>query len=121
MVYIYILGFIIFTVYTQIILKWRIPIYGELPDAILDKVFFVLKLYTDPFIFSSMISGFIASLFWMAALTKLELSYAFPFTSLSFVLIFVISIFVFNETFTYEKLIGIILITLGIIVTARSM
>jgi len=47
--YFYILGTIVCTVYGQLILKWRIGKYGELPDAFLDKVVFLFKLL-PPFI-----------------------------------------------------------------------
>jgi len=41
----------------------------------------------DPLIFSGFASAFIASFFWMAAMTKFELSYAYPFMSRVFVLV----------------------------------
>ncbi|WP_313801722.1 EamA family transporter [Cytobacillus sp.] len=119
--FIYIIGTIVFTVYGQIVLKWRMQIYNELPVNIVEKVIYLIKLLLDPFILSGFISAFIASLFWMVAMTKFEISYAYPFTSLSFVLVFIISIFLFSETVSVGKIIGLLLVVAGVIVTSKSL
>ena len=118
--YFYIFGTIFFTVYGQIVLKWRISGAGQLPELLVDKVIFLGKLLFDPWIFSGFLSAFIASFFWMAAMTKFELSFAYPFMSGAFVLVFLLSIFLFNELVTLQKIIGLLLIIAGIIVTSRS-
>lgn len=93
--YLYVLGTILFTVYGQLVMKWRISKFGSLPEPFIDKLLFLIKLVFDPFIFSSLLSAFIASLFWMAAMTKFNISYAYPFMSFSYVLVFIFSIFIF--------------------------
>lgn len=119
--YAYIFGTILFTVYGQIVLKWRISQYGPLPDGTLfDKGWFLMRLLFDPLIFSGLAAAFIASLFWMAAMTKFDISYAYPFMSLSFVLVFCLSAFLFQEPVTVNKVAGLVLIVLGIIVTSQS-
>lgn len=118
--YLYIFGTILFTVYGQLILKWRIAKYGSLPDLFINKVIFLLKLLFDPYIFSGFASAFIASFFWMAVMTKFELSFAYPFMSGAFVLVFLFSVFLFNEPVTWEKVLGLVLIVAGIIVTSRN-
>ena len=119
--YLYIFGTIAFTVYGQIILKWRMQLYQVLPSGLVEKFLFLVKLLLDPFVLSGFGSAFIASLFWMAAMTKFELSYAYPFTSLSFVLVFIISILVFGEAVSIGKVIGLLLIIAGVIVTSKSL
>lgn len=118
--YLYIFGTILFTVYGQLILKWRIVKYGTLPEALSEKIIFLFKLLFDPFIFSGFAAAFIASFFWMAAMTKFDVSYAYPFMSGAFVLVFLFSVFLFNEPITWQKLLGLLLIIAGIIVTSRS-
>lgn len=118
--YIYILGTIFFTVYGQLILKWRITHYGLLPVDISEKVFFLFKLLFDPYIFSGFASAFIASFFWMATMTKFELSYAYPFMSCAFILVFLFSVFLFNETITFYKISGLLFIILGIFISSKS-
>ena len=118
--YLYIFGTIVFTVYGQIIVKFRIGKYGKLPESFQDGVFFILKLFLDPFILSGFGAAFLASLCWMAAMTKFDLSFAYPFMSLSYVFVFFISIILFHEAFTFSKLAGLLLIVLGLIILVKS-
>ncbi|MFC7321703.1 EamA family transporter [Halobacillus campisalis] len=114
--YAYIFGTIFFTVYGQLILKWKIDQYGGLPELWRDKFIFIIQLLLNPFILSGFLSAFVASLFWMAAMTKFDISYAYPFMSLSFVLVFLLSVFFFGEPITFQKVMGVSFIVLGIIV-----
>lgn len=120
--YSYILGTIVFTVYGQMILKWRLTQLNFVlleNGKLMEKFFSLLKTVFDPFIFSGFLSAFIASLFWMAAMTKFEITYAYPFMSLSPALVFLLGILLLGETFTIGKLIGLVLIILGIVVTVK--
>lgn len=117
--YLYIFACILLTVYGQLILKWRMNLKGPLPHEFADKLFFMAKLFLDPWIISGFAAALLASLFWMAAMTKFEISFAYPFMSLSFVLVFILSIYIFGETFTWGKMIGLVLIATGIIVTVK--
>ena len=117
--YFYIFGCILFTVYGQLVLKWRMNLKGQLPAEITDKILFMAKLFLDPWLLSGFGAAFVASLFWMAAMTKFEISFAYPFMSLSFVLVLILSILIFGETFTWGKVIGLLLIVAGIIVTVK--
>lgn len=118
--YLYIFGTLFFTVYGQIILKWRLSSLNvELPDSMMDKIIYLVKLVFDPFVFSGFAAAFIASLFWMAAMTKFEITKAYPFMSLAPALVFVIGMLFLGEQFTTGKLIGLVLIILGTFVTVK--
>jgi len=118
--YLYIFGTLFFTVYGQIILKWRLSsLKVELPESMVDKIIYLVKLVFDPFVFSGFAAAFIASLFWMAAMTKFEITKAYPFMSLAPALVFVIGMLFLGEQFTIGKLIGLILIILGTFVTVK--
>lgn len=119
--YLYILGTICFTVYGQMMLKWRIEKYDNLPPELFDKIIFLFRLLLDPLILSGFLSAFVASMFWMAAMTKFDISFAYPFMSLSFVLVFLLSVFLFSEPVTIQKVVGLGLIVSGIVVTSQSL
>ncbi len=118
--YFYIFGTIVFTVYGQLILKWRIAQYGALPEGHSEKFYYLLKLFLDPFLLSGLGSAFVASLFWIAAMTKFDVSYAYPFMSLAFVLVLMLSALFFKEPVTASKLVGMLFIVAGIVITSRS-
>lgn len=118
--YLYIFATIGFTVYGQMILKWRIQSFGPLPANMLEKLKFLIFLLFDPAIFSGFFAAFLASLAWMAAMTKFDLSHAYPFMSLNFVIVLLLSGWLLSEPMTFQKVFGVGLIVLGTIVAARG-
>ena len=119
--YLYIFGTLFFTVYGQLILKWRLGKLGfVLPEGGLwDKLLALLKIIFDPFIFSGFASAFIASMFWMAAMTKFEITQAYPFMSLAPAIVFLLGVWLLNETFTWGKVVGLVLIIIGVVITVK--
>jgi uncharacterized membrane protein len=118
--YFYILGTIVLTVYGQLILKWRISSLGPVPVELLPKLKCLSLLLFDPFIFSGLFAAVLASLTWMAAMTRFELSHAYPFMSLNFVVVLFLSALLLNEPLTTGKLLGVGLIVLGTVVVSRA-
>ena len=53
-------------------------------------------------------------------MTKFELSYAYPFTSVGFVLVLILSAVFFHEAITIPKVIGMVLIVAGIIIGSQA-
>lgn len=111
---------VVLTTFSQLIVKWRVSRAGPLPVEFANKALFLMGLLLDPLIITGILAAFLAGLSWMAAMTKLELSFAYPFISLSFVLVFIFSALLFHETVTAPKVIGMLLIIAGIIVTGRG-
>ena len=116
----YILGTILCTVYGQLIAKWQVAKAGALPASFTERIPFMLHLLLNPWIVSSIAAGFGALLCWLSAMTKFELSYAYPFMSLAFVLVLVLSVLLFHEALTTAKILGVLLIIAGIIIGSRG-
>ena len=108
------------TVYGQVIIKWRVRRAGSLPFDFSSKVFFLTRLLIDPWVISGMLVAFLAGVSWLTAMTKFELSYAYPFMSLAFVLVLILSAILFHEAVTLPKVLGLLLIGMGIIVASRG-
>lgn len=118
--FLYILGTILFTVYGQLIIKWQVAQAGALPSALPQRISFLLGLLFNPWIMSGIAGGFLAMLCWMAAMTKFELSYAYPFMSLAFVLVLTLSAVLFHERVTLPKILGVMFVVVGLIVASRG-
>jgi multidrug transporter EmrE-like cation transporter len=117
--HIFILLTVLFGLYGQMVLKWQVNLAGPLPTTWPERATYVLRLLLNPWVVSSLGGAFLGMVTWMMALTKADLSYAYPFTSLTFVLILVASALVFDEAVTPAKLVGLSLIIAGIIVSSR--
>ena len=120
MSYIYVFFTIILTVYGQLVIKWQVVNAGSFPDDLVAKLLFLMRLFLSPWVLSAFFAAFLASLTWMAAMTKLELSHAYPFVALSFVLVMVLSGVFFDEAITSLKIVGLSLVVLGIIVGSQG-
>ena len=59
-------------------------------------------------------AAFAAALCWMLAMVKLDLSHAYPFVSLSFVLVLFLSALLFGEPLSWAKVAGVALIVCGV-------
>jgi uncharacterized membrane protein len=93
---------------------------GALPQALPERLVFLGHLVMNPWVLTGIAASFVAMLCWLSALTKFELSYAYPFMSLAFVLVLVLSSMLFNERVTIAKVLGIVMIIAGIVVTSRG-
>ena len=115
-------GFLVLTillsVYSQLIIKWRMSgrFAGlQIPEGVWPKIVTLFTVLFDPFV-----ATFASGLCWMATMSKLEISYAYPFTALGFVLVLVFSHLFFGESFNLMKLGGVLLIIGGIAVASRG-
>jgi len=118
--YVYVAFTVVLTVYGQMILKAQILAAGPAPEDGLDKLWFIGRLLLNLWVLSGFAAAFLASLAWMAAMTKLDLSHAYPFMSANFVIVLVLSAFFFNEPLTPMKVIGLGLIIAGIVVGSQG-
>jgi drug/metabolite transporter (DMT)-like permease len=108
-----------FTVYGQLVLKWQLSGVA-LPNGAAEKGWFLLHLLFRPWIFSGFVSAFAASLCWMAAMTKLRLSDAYPFMSLAFVIVMFLSKPLFGEVLSTTKVFGTVVVMVGLVIISRS-
>lgn len=120
MSYVYVAMTVLLTVFGQIAIKWQVLRAGELPTDFNEKIVFLAKLMIHPLIMSGLFAALLASVFWMAAMTKLQLSHAYPFMSITFVLVIVLSGLVFHEPISAYKLAGMALVVAGIVVGSQG-
>lgn len=118
--YLYIALTILFTIYGQIIIKWQASLAGSLPVGGGDKLLFLLRLVLNPWVLSGFFAAFLASLTWMAAMTKFPLSHAYPFMSMAFVLVMFLSALFFQEPLTWPKVVGMACIVAGIAISSQG-
>jgi len=118
--HLYILLTIVLTVYGQSVVKWQLNLVSMPQGGAAAKLWFAAGLLTNPWILSGFVSYFLAALCWMVALSRFEISYAYPFMSVSFVLVFLLGALLFKEPLTASKLTGMALIATGIVVLARG-
>ena len=118
--YFYIFLTIAFTIYGQLIIKQQINTIADFPTGWALIPFYIKFILTRPLVLSGFISAGFASIAWIGALSKFELSYAYPFMSLNFVLVVLLSFWVFNEGINWYKIIGLIVICIGVFIVSKG-
>lgn len=119
MSYVYVAATVLLTVYGQVVVKWQVA-QAAGQGAPADRVAFLLGLLANPWILSGFAAAFGAALCWMLAMVKLDLSHAYPFVSLSFVLVLFLSAALFGEPLSLAKVAGIVLIVAGVAVGSQG-
>jgi len=118
--YVYLISTVLLTVYGQLAFKWEIDKAGSLPSEMGERLEYLGRLAINPWMISVFISVVLAAITWGAALTRFELSFAYPFMSLSFVLVLLLSGLLFDESVTLAKLMGVGLIVAGLAVGSQT-
>ena len=80
----------------------------------------LFRLFFNPFIMAGMLLYVTAMLIWLYVLKNVEVSYAYPFTALGFILVMAISYFFLAEQVTMLRIAGITLIIGGIFLISKS-
>lgn len=120
MSYLYVAATVLLTVYGQIVIKWQVLAAGAFPADTAEQAWFLLRLLVNPWVISALAAALAAALTWMAAMTDLELSHAYPFMSLAFILVLLLSAWFFHEPVSWQKLAGLALICAGIVVGSQG-
>jgi len=107
-------------IYSQLVIRWQVGLAGGLPDTIEGKCLFILRLLFTPWVISAMAATFLSGVSWMLTMTKFEVSYAYPWLSLNFVIMLICGVVLFNEHFSMTKLVGTLFVICGIIILSRS-
>lgn len=118
--YFFVLCTVLLTVYSQLAIKWGMLGAGPAPEGGQEKLVFLAGQLLNPWILSSLVSAFLALITWMAAVAKLELSHAYPFMSLAFVLVLLFSHLLFHEALTGPKIVGVLFIMAGLAIGSRG-
>jgi len=80
----------------------------------------LLKMVTNPFVIFGLTIYVASTVFWLTALSRVDLSYAYPFASLSYILMLVVSWRLFDENISLLRLLGTATIAFGVLLVSRS-
>ncbi len=107
----FIIGCVAFTVIGQLLLKQgAMELKGA--DSLWDYLFNI-------YIFCGISSGGLAAVSWIKAMQHYDLSYAYPFTGLTFISVIILSGLVFGETIKLNQWIGLLVVIAGLYIGSR--
>ncbi|MBZ4668175.1 MAG: hypothetical protein PWP07_2721 [Epulopiscium sp.] len=98
----------------QVILKVGADQLGELPFSFKTLPKDIIHIIKIPQIILGIILFSVSFLLWIKVLTKNELSYSYPLVSLNYIIIMIMSVFLLGEEISLRKILGTVLIVLGV-------
>ena len=78
------------------------------------------RIVLDPWVFSGLSCYAISILLWMYVLSKVQVSFAYPFLSVGYVIVVAAAYLFFREPISVMKLSGVALICAGVVLVARG-
>ena len=115
---------ILFTVLTnavaQIMLKRGMLALGPLDFSAASPVMTILKVVFQPFVFAGLCIFVVSMASHLYVLSRVELSFAYPFLSLAYVVVLAFAWLAFGEQVGILRVSGVALICLGTILVAQS-
>ena len=103
---------------TFIQIAWKLAVSGSPGGA--GPAAAALGAFSSPFFYAAML-GLAAQLFnWMRVLARADLSFAQPFTALSYLSVFALSARSLNERISAPKAMGVCLILIGVFLISRT-
>jgi uncharacterized membrane protein len=108
---------ILFASFGQILWKVGMNEIGVVSEISVEGI---THIVLNPYIFGGLFSYGIGTLFWLIALSRAELSFVYPFIALTFVIIFMASFFLFHENISFQRILGALIIVIGIVVLVKG-
>lgn len=93
---------------------------GEITGGIQGIVSALPSMVTNGYLWFSALCYVLSIGLWLVVLSKVDVSYAYPFLSIGYVLSAVVGYFVFEESVTPVRVVGIVVICAGVILISRS-
>jgi drug/metabolite transporter (DMT)-like permease len=116
----YILVSVFFSTVGQLLLKSGMNKLGSVTLS-LNQLFPILwRMATNPGVFFGLVLYLFGTIFWLAALSRVDLSYAYPFASLSYVVMLLASWMMFDEKITLARIMGTVVICIGVFLIYRD-
>ena len=73
----------------------------------------ILRIVTNPIIILGMAMQVVAAFFWIGALSRLDLSYAYPMLAVGYVVVVLAGWVLFGEHITFLRILAIALVVIG--------
>ena len=108
---------LIFDTFAQLAFKIAVTQLGEFPTQNISVIwYYCLQLATNLYVISGVLALILALFTWLTLISKVDLSFAHPMTSLAYMTIPLAGTFFLHEPLHWPQMLGIVLIVIGVMV-----
>jgi multidrug transporter EmrE-like cation transporter len=104
----------------QLLLKAGTNSIGHFEFSAANAVPIGLKVATEPHILGGLVCYAFSVVVWILALSRVEVSIAYPMLSIGYIVNAAAAYFLFGEAVSVQRMVGIGIIVIGVYVVARS-
>ncbi|MDR1818052.1 MAG: EamA family transporter [Puniceicoccales bacterium] len=104
----------------QMFMRTGMKRIGEVPLEVPALVKAAPQMLVNLWLWTALASYGVSVVLWMVVLSKVEVSFAYAFLSLGFVMVTVLGFLLFQENVTWVRALGIALICAGVFFVAHS-
>lgn len=104
----------------QLVLKRGMSILGAQSLSGSNVVDVVLRMVLSPWVIGGLLIYVAGTFFWLMVLSRVELSFAYPMTSMSYILIVLSSWYLLGESISPLRIVGVVTIIAGVSLIAQS-
>lgn len=116
----FVLGAVLLNTVGQIVMKAGATSLASLNFSLTNLPQVFLTILKSPLMMSALTLYGLSAIVWIMALSKMDLSQAYPMTSIGYILTALIGVMAFGEVMTLNRLVGLGLILIGVLVLARG-
>lgn len=80
----------------------------------------VLRIVFNPFVFVGLVLYVINVFLWFDIISKADLSYVYPFLSMSYAAVVLASWLILGESLTWQRIVGVAIITVGVWIVSQG-
>jgi multidrug transporter EmrE-like cation transporter len=115
-----ILSGVLLNAFAQLLLKKGMTSIGHFDFTASNLAAIGIRAATDAAILSGLFCYVVSVAIWMLVLSRVDVSYAYPFLSVGYVVTTIIGYAYFQEAISMYRLLGVALICIGVVFVARS-
>ena len=104
----------------QLMLKNGMNKFGVVTLSLDEVPQLLMKLALNPWVVGGLFLYACGTIFWLAGISRVDLSYAYPFASLSYVVMLLVAWQLFDEQITLPRIIGAVVIATGVLIVSRG-
>lgn len=98
----------------QVLLKVGVNRLGQIDLHWTALIHTIFSIFTNLYVITGIFCFVTSMILWIKVLSDMELSKAYPSVSISYIIVFLVSIFLFNESVSTGKVVGMLLVALGV-------
>lgn len=116
---IFIISSVLLNAFAQILLKAGMKQFGniEIKNNIINTS---ISIALNPYIIAGFISYGVSIILWLWVLSKVDVSLAYPFQALGYIVVTILAWLIFQEDITLTRIIALMFICVGLIILAFS-